>query len=80
MVDIDSTEEVISLFEVEIQKPRNLSASEREDREPLRSKVYYNRIKKDEVQGKYVTFVTMMSGVTDKTKDDDTSCASLCLS
>ena len=27
---------------------------------------YYNRIKKDEDQGKYVTFVTMMSKETDK--------------
>ena len=30
-VDIDSTEEVVSLFEVELQKPRNLSASESEE-------------------------------------------------
>jgi hypothetical protein len=29
---IDSAEEVVSLFEVELQKPRNLSASEREER------------------------------------------------
>jgi len=29
---IDSAEEVVSLFEVELQKPRNLSASESEER------------------------------------------------
>ena len=28
---IDSTEEVVSLFEVDLQKPRNLSAHESED-------------------------------------------------
>ncbi len=28
---IDSSEEVVSLFEVELQKPRNLSASDREE-------------------------------------------------
>ena len=28
---IDSAEEVVSLFEVELQKPRNLSAHEREE-------------------------------------------------
>ena len=31
VVDIDSTEEVISLFEVELQKPRNLNPSESEE-------------------------------------------------
>ncbi len=30
-VDIDPTEEVVSLFEVELQKPRNLSAHESEE-------------------------------------------------
>ena len=30
-VDIDSTEEVVNLFEVELQKPRNLSAHESEE-------------------------------------------------
>ena len=29
---IDSTEEVVSLFEVEVQKPRNLNGSEGEER------------------------------------------------
>ena len=30
-VDIDSTDEVASLFEVDLQKPRNLSAHESEE-------------------------------------------------
>ena len=30
-LDIDSAEEVVSLFEVELQKPRNLSAHESEE-------------------------------------------------
>ena len=30
-VDIDSTEEVVRLFEVELQKPRNLSTHESEE-------------------------------------------------
>ncbi len=32
LIYIDSTEEVVSLFEVEVQKPRNLNTSESEDR------------------------------------------------
>jgi hypothetical protein len=32
LLNIDSTEEVVRLFEVEIQKPRNLSGSESEER------------------------------------------------
>ena len=46
-LDIDSTEEVVSLFEVELQKPRNLSAHECED-----GVFVFIRIKKGEGHGK----------------------------
>ena len=47
---IDSVEEVVSLFEVEMKKPRNLSASESEECGPGEGVGVYAK--------KYVTFST----------------------
>ena len=41
---IDSTEEVVCVFEVELQKPRNLSVHESEECEPGEGVVVYDTL------------------------------------
>ncbi len=49
-VDIDSTEEVVSLFELDLQKPRNLSTHEREEREHGEGRDVYATVLQSDIQ------------------------------
>ena len=51
-VDIDSTDEVASLFEVDLQKPRNLSAHESEECEHGEVRVKKTQSQKGENVGR----------------------------
>ena len=52
---IDSAEEVVILFEVDLQKPRNLSPHESEESQVRKDSLFSAELKKTRVKGRKVS-------------------------